>query len=71
MGFDGSITPRRFRTTVATDISDRTHDLKLVQGMLGHASPQMTLREYDKGRSSSSVGAEAIEDCYWGKRVDE
>ena len=42
--FDGSITPRRFRTTVATDISAQTHDLKLVQKMLGHSSPQMTLK---------------------------
>lgn len=62
--FEGSITPRRFRTTVATDISAQTHDLKLVQKMLGHASPQMTLKHYDKGRSTTVDATEAIASCY-------
>ena len=64
MDYDGEITPRRFRTTVATDISAMTHDLKLVQHMLGHATPQMTLKHYDKGRSASIDGVQAIEECY-------
>ena len=64
IGYDGVITPRRFRTTVATDISDMTHDLKLVQRMLGHATPQMTLRHYDKGRSTAIDAANAIGKCY-------
>lgn len=62
--FGETITPRRFRTTVATDISAITHDLKLVQQMLGHATPQMTLKHYDKGRSAAIDAAEAIGKCY-------
>lgn len=62
--YEGTITPRRFRTTVATDISATTHDLKLVQRMLGHSNPQMTLKHYDKGRSTEIAGVEAIEKCY-------
>lgn len=64
IGFDESITPRRFRTTVATDISANTHDLKLVQQMLGHATPQMTLKHYDKGRSTAIDAANVIGRCY-------
>lgn len=67
--FDGSITPRRFRTTVATDISAQTHDLKLVQKMLGHSSPQMTLKHYDKGRSTTVDATDAIAACYGLKRM--
>lgn len=66
---DGSITPRRFRTTVATDISAQTHDLKLVQKMLGHSSPQMTLKHYDKGRSTTVDATDAIASCYGLKRM--
>ena len=62
--YDGTITPRRFRTTVATDISAKTHDLKLVQRMLGHATPQMTLKHYDKGRQTAVNAEEAISECY-------
>lgn len=64
IGYDGTITPRRFRTTVATDISATTHDLKLVQRMLGHATPQMTLKHYDKGRSTAVDATDAIGKCY-------
>lgn len=63
-GFGETILPRRFRTTVATDISAMTHDLKLVQRMLGHSTPEMTLKHYDKGRSTSVDAAEAISKCY-------
>lgn len=62
--FGETITPRRFRTTVATDISAMTHDLKLVQQMLGHATPQMTLKHYDKGRSTAIDASQAIGKCY-------
>lgn len=62
--FDETITPRRFRTTVATDISAATHDLKLVQRMLGHSTPQMTLKHYDKGRGTAADAAQAISKCY-------
>lgn len=63
-GFGETITPRRFRTTVATDISAMTHDLKLVQKMLGHSTPQMTLKHYDKGRSRTVDASDAIGKCY-------
>ena len=64
IGYDGEITPRRFRTTVATDISEQTHDLKLVQMMLGHSTPQMTLKHYVKGRSTAIDATKAIANCY-------
>lgn len=64
INFDGKIIPRKFRTTVATDISAETHDLKLVQHMLGHSTPQMTLKHYDKGRNNVVDAANAIEKCY-------
>ena len=64
IGYDGEIVPRRFRTTVATDISSVTHDLKLVQAMLGHSTPQMTLKHYDKGRNTAVDAVQAIEQCY-------
>lgn len=64
INFGKDITPRRFRTTVATDISAMTHDLKLVQQMLGHANPQMTLKYYDKGRSQAVDASSAISKCY-------
>ena len=41
-----------------------THDLKLVQQMLGHATPQMTLKHYDKGRSTAIDASQAIGKCY-------
>ena len=63
-GFDDKITPRRFRTTVATDISSKTRDLKLVQHMLGHSTPQMTLKHYDKGRSTAVDASTAISEVY-------
>ena len=62
--FGETVTPRRFRTTVATDISAMTHDLKLVQKMLGHSTPQMTLKHYDKGRSEALDASKAIGACY-------
>lgn len=63
-GFFETILPRRFRTTVATDISAETHDLKLVQRMLGHSTPQMTLKYYDKGRKKAIDASAAIGKCY-------
>lgn len=63
-GFGETITPRRFRTTEATGISAMTHDLKLVQQMLGHSNPKMTLKYYDKGRSHAVDASAAISKCY-------
>lgn len=64
LNYDGEVTPRRFRTTIATDISEMTHDLKLVQRMLGHSTPQMTLKHYIKGRNTAIDAAKAIANCY-------
>ena len=36
-----------------------THDLKLVQQMLGHATPQMTLKHYDKSNFQGSIETES------------
>lgn len=64
INFEEDITPRRFRTTVATDISAETHDIKLVQQMLGHTNPDVTLKYYDKGRSTAVDASSAIASCY-------
>ncbi len=52
IGFEGQITPRRFRTTVASDLYAKTHDVKLVQEQLGHSTPKMTMEICVKGRQS-------------------
>lgn len=52
--FDDKVTPRRFRTTVLTDIYDQTKDIKLTQAMAGHSNSQMTLKHYVKGRMQTS-----------------
>ena len=64
ISFSESITPRRFRTTVATDISAQTHDIKLVQQMLGHSTPEITIKYYDKGRNTAADAASIITSCY-------
>lgn len=71
IGFDEGITPRRFRTTVATDISNQTHDIKLVQKMLGHSTPEITLKYYDKGRNTAADATLAISTCYKLANVTE
>ena len=32
--------------------------------MLGHSTPQMTLKHYDKGRSTAADAAQTISKCY-------
>lgn len=64
------ITPRRFRTTVATDIYEETKDLKLLQAAGGWASPDVPLRYYAKGRSSSSVASTAVRSLYHKEKGD-
>ena len=46
IGYDGTIVPRRFRTTVASDLYAATHDEKLVQRMLGHAKYSTTAMDH-------------------------
>lgn len=64
IGFDGKITPIRFRTTVLTDLYDATKDIKLTQQTAGHATSAMTLKHYVKGRSSVSSSAQVIDSLY-------
>lgn len=63
-GFDGKITPRRFRTTVLTDIYEQTRDIKLTQMAAGHRTPDMTLKHYVKGRNGKRDPAAAIDRIY-------
>ena len=48
-GFEEAITPRRFRTTVLTDLYDSTKDIKQAQTAAGHTTAAMTLKHYIKG----------------------
>ena len=63
-GFDENITPIRFRTTVLTDIYDRTKDIKTAQAAAGHASPTMTMRRYAKGRDTANRASDVIDSAY-------
>lgn len=63
-GFDENITPRRFRTTVLTDLYDQTKDIKLTQAAAGHTTPTMTLKHYVKGRATSAQATAAVERAY-------
>ena len=64
ISIEEAITPRRFRTTVLTNIYDRTKDVKLVQSAAGHATAAMTMKHYVKGRTTNHATAEAIVDAY-------
>lgn len=63
MRFDGKITPARFRTTVLTDIYDKTKDIKLAQAAAGHTTSAMTLKYYVKGRDNGSATTSAVIDA--------
>ena len=65
-GFDGNITPIRCRTTVLTDIYDKTKDIKLTQAAAGHTTATMTLKHYVKGREVDATAASVIEQRYAG-----
>lgn len=64
MGFEETITPRRFRTTVLTDIYDTTKDIKQTQAAAGHTTAAMTLKHYVKGRAQTSDTATPIANVY-------
>lgn len=64
IGFEGRITPMRFRTTVLTDIYEQTGDIKLTQNAAGHATPEMTLKHYVKGRRKANDAAQVIDRVY-------
>lgn len=63
-GFTEKITPKRFRTTILTDLYDKTRDIKLVQAAAGHTTAEMTLKHYVKGRGNVVKSAAAIESVY-------
>ena len=64
IGFEEKITPRRFRTTVLTDIYDQTKDLKLTQEAGGHADASTPLKHYIKGREKMRTATAVVESLY-------
>ncbi|MBQ1237267.1 MAG: hypothetical protein IIX70_03140, partial [Oscillospiraceae bacterium] len=58
------ITPRRFRTTVLTDLYDATKDIKLAQRSAGHTTAAMTLKHYVHGRSEEKNTALPVANLY-------
>lgn len=62
--FDDDIVPRRFRTTVLTDLYDATKDIKQTQAAAGHTTAEMTLRHYVKGRHREGNTAAPVANCY-------
>lgn len=63
-GFEESISPRRFRATVLTDIYDKTKDIKCTQASAGHTTATMTLKHYVKGRQAQNDTATPIAMAY-------
>ena len=63
-GFEESIAPIRFRTTVLTDLYDATKDIKQAQAAAGHTTAAMTLKHYVKGRQERSNTALPIAVAY-------
>ena len=66
IGFEESITPIRFRTTVLTDIYELTKDIKLTQAAAGHTTSDMTLKYYVKGRGDKSASQSSLTQLYAG-----
>ena len=64
MAFEEAIQPRRFRTTVLTDIYDATKDIKKAQAAAGHTTAAMTLKHYVKGRQQKLNTANPISALY-------
>lgn len=64
MSFEERITPRRFRTTVLTDIYDTTKDIKQAQRAAGHTTAAMTLQHYVQGREQVGDTAAPIASAY-------
>jgi integrase len=63
--YDGKITPRRFRTTVASDLYAVTKDEKLVQRMLGHAKYSTTaMNHYIEMRSDIDTAGTIMANLY-------
>lgn len=63
-GFEDDIVPRRFRTTVLTDIYDVTKDIKQAQEAAGHTNASTTLKHYVKGRKQNFNTATPVANRY-------
>lgn len=63
-GFEEAIVPRRFRTTVLTDIYDVTKDIKQAQEAAGHTNASTTLKHYVKGRKQNFNTATPVANRY-------
>ena len=64
IGFDEPILPRRFRTTVLTDIYDTTKDITLAKKAAGHTTSAMTMKHYVKGRPQQENAAKVVSTLY-------
>ena len=64
INFPEPIQPRRFRTTVLTDIYDTTKDIRRAQAAAGHTTAAMTLKYFVKGRSAAADTAAPIARAY-------
>ena len=64
IGFDEPILPRRFRTTVLTDIYDTTKDINVAKDAAGHTTSAMTLKHYVKGRPQKLNAAKTVSMLY-------
>ena len=64
IAFDEDIVPRRFRTTVLTDLYDQTKDIKQTQAAAGHTTADMTFKHYVKGRQQNSNTATPVASRY-------
>lgn len=64
INFSEDITPRRFRCTLLTDIYDQTRDIKLTQNAGGHATADITFKNYVQGREISHTATKALENLY-------
>ena len=62
--FEEPITPRRFRTTVLTDLYETTKDIKLAQMSAGHTTAAMTLKHYVEGRNEEKNTALPVATLY-------
>lgn len=62
--FAEKISPRRFRTTVLTDLYDTTRDIKLAQMSAGHTTAAMTLKHYVRGRNEEKNTALPVANLY-------
>lgn len=65
IGYDGKIIPRRFRTTVASDLYAVTHDEKLVQNSLGHSKHSATaMNHYIESRQQLDNTGSLVQSVY-------